>query len=288
MFWAMTNPLDAALRRYFVQDDVALTWFLTLFRFVLAFILFFIFGGVVEFNWVLVALFVAGMLWTLPLYFYYKALEFEEPSRVALFSQTLPIFVLLIAVIFIGEELSVSQLVAFGFIFTGGVLAAFKKMNQKWHFSSAFFLILLATFLWASSDVMFKHFSAQFPDFTSAFLLYFIGAGLPALFVFVWPKKVLKISKSFKGLPLRAWVILVLSMLFGIAGSAVFAFALTLGKASLTAVLVGLQPLFAFAFGWIFSLFVKEVKPESLVAESLLLKGVSLVVILLGLFYLSV
>ena len=287
MFWAMTNPLDAALRRYFVKDEIALTWFLTLFRFVLAVILFFIFGDIVEFNWGLVALFTAGTLWTLPLYFYFRALEFEEPSRVALFNQVLPVFVLLIAWFFIGEMLSANQLFAFGLIFIGGILAAFKRINKKWHISQAFPLIIFAAFLWASSDVMFKHFSAQFPDFTSAFLLYFIGAGLPALIMFFFPKKSFTILESYKTLSFKGWMILFSSMFFGIAGSASFAYALTLGEASLTAVLIGLQPLFVFVFGWILSVFINEVKPESLKSESLVFKLMSLFIILAGLFYLN-
>ena len=288
MFWAMTNLLDAALRRHFIKDELALTWFMTLFRFVLAFILFFIFGGVIEFNWVLVALFVAGMFWTLPLYFYFKAVEFEEPSRVALFTQMIPIFVLLIASVFIGEELSRPQFFAFALILLGGAVAAFKRINKKWHFSQAFPLIILAAFFWAVSDVMFKYFAAEFPDFTSAFLLYFIGAGLPAVLIIFFPKKSKEILKPYKTLSLKGWLLTTLSLSAGVAGSAFFTYALTLGKASLTAVIIGLQPLFAFALGWIFSLFIKEVEPESVKFTDIVFKLLALFLILLGLFYLSV
>ena len=81
------------------------------------------------------------------LYFFYKALEFEETSRVILIMQFLPVFILILAAILIGERLNMYQLIAFVLILAGSVLAAVKKMESGWRFSKAFVLVVLATLL---------------------------------------------------------------------------------------------------------------------------------------------
>lgn len=287
LFWGLSNPLDAAVRRCYIKNDFVLTWLLVLMRLFLAVILFLVWGTDFIWGWNTFILMIAGFLWTLPFLFYFKALEFEETSRVVLFIQMGPIAVFLLAWLIMGETLTLSQFVAFLLILFGGTLAAFKKVNKKWHFSKAFLLLIVASLMWALSDVLFKYLEPFFGTFKNAFVIYFFGGGLPALFVVFFPQKLKLIKKHMTGLGFRAWSILSVTFVSGILGSVAVAYALTLGKASLTTVFAGLQPLFAFIFGVIFVSFIKEIPKESMTRSDIIFKALSLVFILAGLIYLN-
>src|SRR3989338_9639822 len=87
---ACSNVIDTGVRRNYVGSDSALTWFFCAIRLIPVIVLIFIFGYQFEINSSFWLIFFAGIFWTVPFYFYYKALNSEETSRVVLFMQTLP------------------------------------------------------------------------------------------------------------------------------------------------------------------------------------------------------
>ncbi len=285
--WGFTNVIDGALRRHFVKSDMALTWWVAITR--LPFVIFFfvIAGIEIPNALVIVFMFLGGILWILPLVLYYKVMEFEEPSRVVLLMQLVPLFTLLIAFFALQERLTPGQIVAFALLIGGGGIASLKRLEGVWHFSKAFLLMILATFFWASSDVIFKKFEPAFSTFLAAFAFYFLGSFLTSMIMIAHPHGRKNILKHFTKLPARAWWLLVIVQVVGISGSISFAYALTLGKASLTAVLIGIQPLFVLGFGMLLSLFIREIRKEDLSKQALLLKGISFALILIGLVFLE-
>ncbi len=285
--WALTNPTDAALRRHFIKNDFDLAWFLTFFRLPVALILLVIFRNSIAWDVNTALMLLAGFLWTLPIAFYYRAVEFEEVSRVVIFMQLLPVFTLIIAGIFIGERLEWYQFFAFFLILFGGIFAAIRKIEGVWHFSKAFGLLVLAALCWAASDVMFKAFEIGFLSFWSAFSVYFLGSSLFSLVLLFSPKRVSRVFSNFKNLPSRGWMLLVFANTAGISGSLFFAYALTLGKASLTTVIVGIQPLLAFVFAYLLGRIFPEIPRESVDRKSITFKLFSLFLVVLGLIYLS-
>lgn len=286
VLWGFSNVLDAAIRRNFVKNDSAMTFFLALTRLPFIIVFFIITGFKIPPVQAVIFMLIGGVFWMLPFIFYYKALEFEEPSRVVLLMQTAPIFVLLISFFAINETLTAYQLLAFVLIIVGGVFAAIKKLKGIWRFSKAFWLVIFATFLWAASDVIFKKFEPEFFTFLNGFAFYFLGSFLAApLLLAVSPDRG-KILKSFSGLPRRAWTLLITDQISGISGSLTFAYALTLGKASLTSALISIQPIVVILFSIILSRFIKEVILEDLSKTTLIFKGASLLFILAGLLFL--
>ncbi|MBI4994875.1 DMT family transporter [Candidatus Peregrinibacteria bacterium] len=131
VFWGFSNVLDAAIRREFVKNDSAMTVFLAASRlpFIIAFFL--IVGVKIPPIQAVIFMIIGGALWMFPFIFYYKALEFEEPSRVVLLMLTAPIFVLSISFFAINETLTIYQLLAFILIIVGGVFAAIKKLEGR-------------------------------------------------------------------------------------------------------------------------------------------------------------
>lgn len=287
LLWAFTNVGDALVRRHYIKNDITLTWLLTALRLPIAIIMFLFLGMDVAFDLNVWWMFVAGLLWTLPIIFYFRALNFEEISRVVILMQMIPVFVLVFASQFLDEILSVNQLIAFGLIFVAGILAAFKKTQKTWHFSAAFFLMALASSMWAASDVMFTYYEETFNSFMEAFVFYFLGSNIPALFILFVPQKAKKIFSEFKKIPFKMWIFIFFNGIIGVFGSLTLAYAFTLGSVSLTSVFIGLQPLFAFIYALILGRFYKQIPKESLKREDLLFKGSALALVFAGLIYLN-
>lgn len=286
--WALSNVLDGTLRKTHIKSDYALTWFFAMSRLPFVIVFFWLAGIVIPDTTAVLLLFIGGLLWTIPFSLYFRAMESEEPSRIALLLQFTPLFTLLIASIALQEKLTSFQGIAFAFLVIGGALASVKRLEKKWTFSKAFFLIALATLLWALSDILFKKYEVVFDQFFSAFAIYFFGSFVVSLFMFLHNKGRQNITQHFSKLPFRVWVMLLFSMFAGIGGSASFAYALTLGKASLTSVMIGIQPLFVLLLSLVLSLFMKEIYREDLHLRALIFKGFSFVCILLGLIFLQI
>lgn len=283
--WGMTNLADAAIRRHFVKNDLAFNWFAAASRLPLLLVLFW-WGW----PWVfpspanVLLLLAGGFLWMAPTWLYFKAIHFEEPSRVALLLQLVPLFTLPFAFLLLGEKLAGGEIGAFALLILGGIFAAMKRFEGRWHLSKALPLMALAIALWSFSDVLFKKIEPAFPDFFTAFTVYLLGSFLFCVPFMITRKKREETFGHFKNLPLRAWVLLVGTQAAGIGGSAAFAYALTLGKASLTTVLIGLQPLFVFGIGLLLKSWVIEIPREDLSGSSLFWKSLSLALVLAGLW----
>jgi len=283
-FWGMANPVDAALRRNWLKDDLVMTGFFALTKLPVALGLIVVFGQGIVFGWPVFWMFCQGVIWMLAFVFYYRAMQIEEVSRVVLLLQFQPIMMLILGRIFLGENLAGIQFVAFALILFGSVLAALKKNQAKWHFSNAFLLVLIADLMWSVADIFFKRYQVFFPNFWSAFGVDLLGSSLLGALLFFIPKYKTLLS-GFK-LSKMAWGLIFFSSLFGTLGSLVFAYALTLGNVALTSVIIGLQPLFALMSGISLNWFIKEVPKESIRGVDLLIKGVSFALIFWGLIVL--
>lgn len=285
--WGMTHPIDSGLRRNFIKHEEALTWFFAFFHLPLAILAFFFFQVELVFNLNTSLLILAGMFWTLPSYFYFKSVKFESASTIALLLQMIPLCTLIIAYLFIDELLTNSQLAAFFIILFGGILAAMKIKKNALHFSKAFWFMLIGCIMWAISNVGFKYFEPGFDNFVSAFAYYFFGSSLPALLLLLHPKKFKSTVRRFRKLPAKIWGFLLLSRSASLGGSLSLTYALTLGKASLTTVMMGVQPFFALLFGYLFSIFFKFIPRESLDTKNWAFKILALVIIIVGLIFLQ-
>jgi drug/metabolite transporter (DMT)-like permease len=226
---------------------------------------------------------ICGMLWILPFLFYFKALETEDTSRVSVFLQMVPAFTLLNAFFILDEKLTLSQGLSFGLLLLAGLLASLKTMSGKWRPGVAFAWLTLSCLLWSLSDVLFKKFEPAFATFNSAFATYLLGSSLVALLLLIHPKMRKGSLVSLCRLPGRAWAIIGVDVTVGVVGTILFNYALTLGKASLTAAMMGVQPLAAFLIGIGLAPLMREISREDVSKRALLLKLGAFVLMVAGL-----
>jgi drug/metabolite transporter (DMT)-like permease len=213
------------------------------------------------------------------MYLYYKGIHKEDPSTIALTIQMMPIFTLLFAALILQETLTSHQLAAFILIFSGGLTIGLKQ-GAKISFSKAVLMVLGSAVIWGFGDVIFKLTEPSVPNYGMALSLFFSGAIITMSMVLLFNKKA---QAELKRASKKSLGTLMGMQLFDTLGEVAFFYALTIGKASLTAVISLVQPLSAFIFGTILAYFIPHLKTEDLSPFSLAKKGTAFLLILYGL-----
>src|SRR3989344_5377597 len=203
----------------------------------------------------------AGAFFVAALYAMFSALKQGEASKIAPFIGGIqPIFVFLIATIFLGEILSGRNLVGFGLVVLGGLVISLHKAKYQRH---AFFVALLATIFFAISFTLTKAiFNETF--FINGFFWTRLGAFLTALLFLFSPA----VRKTLSSLGQKNKAKTDAFFLFGqIAGASSFVlvnYAFSLQSVSLVNSLQGIQYVFLFFMVIPLSYFYPKLWQESL------------------------
>jgi drug/metabolite transporter (DMT)-like permease len=285
--WAITNITDVILRRNYIKDDFTLTWFTSITDLpVLIGLL--IIGGIPTFHILpSTGLLISGLLSIIPLYFYYKALEFEEPSRIAIFFQFIPIATLLIATLFLNESLNFNQVIAFVLILSGGILASIKKNQNDFKISAALWLMIISSILYAISFTLFKAYEPSYQLFIQALSWYYIGRMIFPFGSLLSQKHRAKIRYNTNNLNKSSITLFLTNIIADALAVGALNYAVTLGKVSLTAVITGIQPLFVFTIAIIMGKQFLIIPKENLKPFSLTTKASAFTLIIIGLYFLS-
>jgi drug/metabolite transporter (DMT)-like permease len=284
--WALANVLDSGLRKKWIKDEWALTWLAALLRIPVLVVLLLI-SNPFRAGLVPVALMLlSGLLLSLPYLLYYRALKTEDSSRIAVFVQMIPVFNLLTSALFLHERLTLNQTVAFVILLSAGLMAALRLTGHKLKISSNFFLLLFASFVWSVSDTLFKGTITAFPHYLDGFTLYTLGSEL-VLFVLIGHALKARPFKLLREMAPVGWTLILGSTFGGLLGTVAFTFALTLGKVSLTSVMMGVQPLAAFAINGILARTTHSIPPEQSDRKNLILKLISFGLVIIGLIALE-
>lgn len=125
---------------------------------------------------------VTGVIFTFALLFMFKAISQNEASRITPFMGGLqPIFIFILALIFLKETLSPQILIAFFIIILGTVVISWKSGKSS---SKGYSFAIIATLLFAISYTMNKYVFLR-QDFISGFVWTRIGAFLGALLLLI-------------------------------------------------------------------------------------------------------
>ncbi len=281
--WSAPNVLDNYVRSNYIKNDFYLTLISSLLKLPVLLLIF----AFTDFHFpptaIFLQLFFAGLVWGCSLFFYFKAFDYDDSSTIAIYIQLLPIPTLLIANLMLGEVLTTQQFIGFIIMLLGGVLASMKKVNMRFHLSKAFFFIGLTDFLWAFSDVSFKALEPSFENYFSAFCVYLFGSFAASMIIPFMPIPGRESRPIMKNLNWPGVLLILLSTTLAVLGTVLFAYALTLGKASLISLAAGLQPIFVIIWGLIFAKMLKGLKSDKLTPEVIKLKLISITILFIGL-----
>src|SRR5262245_25407079 len=121
---------------------------------------------------------VSGVLYMAAMLFYLRAIQSDEASAVAPFFQLSTIFTLLLAYLFLNENLGLSQLFGIGLIIAGALAVSTDAGAARQQFKTRLLVLMTAaTFIIALSSVLFKYFALEDTFWGTTFWT-FVGEGI--------------------------------------------------------------------------------------------------------------
>ncbi len=223
----------------------------------------------------------SGLLVNLGWLAYLYALEEDEASIVSSLFQTIPIFLYFFAFIFIGEKLSIQQIIASLLIILGGITITW-DFNRKKFKARVFLLMLLASALIAAEGVVFKIFALQTDFWTTAFWEYIGGILTGLLFLILVTKYRQKFFQLWKNLKFSLISINVFNEIINVLGILSFRYAMLLAPLALVQSVNGFQPVFGVLMGIALTLFFPRLGKENILKKNLLQKAIAVFIMLIG------
>jgi len=219
-------------------------------------------------------------IWGVALYFW--AMNVEETSAVIVLIQMIPLFVLIISSVFLGDTLTPRQLGGFFLILTSAVAVSVRREEMKFTLSPALFAAVGASLLWAVQQVMFK-FVVTETAFRDVVGYEALGFGLGGLILFVIPSIRHSFLSSLKTMRKRAVAIIFVNEAWSTAAKLVSFLAISLGPVALVSVLSSTTVFFGILLGWLLTVALPLLFSEDISPRALMRKGVLAAVMFGGL-----
>lgn len=289
---AFVSYLDKYLIHRFVRGEGvgALVLFSSLFSVVTLPVLFFInphvFGGL-NLSQIFILL-LSGILVAAATLFYLYALEDHEVSIVMPLAQLVPLFGFVLGFFFLGETITFREFWAATIILLGSLTLTLNLQGGTAKIKHRLiFYMIGATLCYALGAIVFK-FAAVDLAFTQSLFWAMLGKILFGLMLLFFVKtyrnqffQLLHVNKlSIMGLN-------VVNEILGIVAEVALVFALLLAPVVLVQSVSGLQPMFIFILGIIFTIWFPKFAKESLSKRDILQKTLGICIITFGIFLLE-
>jgi len=228
---------------------------------------------------------VAGVLYFLANLPYIYALTKDEASRVIPLFQVQPIFSYALALLFLGEKLSVAQLLGGLIILSGSILITL-DLDDKFRLKkSVFGLMMLSTALFASEGFLFKFVGRDVGFWPTAFYQY-LGTAIIGLAMCMLPVFRNDLKSVVRKHGKHVVVLSVFDESLNVAARVCFNYATLLAPLALVVLVNGFQPFFVIIIGVILTLFLPSAGRESLLRKHLAQKLISVIIIFAGTYFL--
>ncbi len=219
---------------------------------------------------------------------YLYALEDEEASWASSLFQLIPIYGYFLALIFLGEKLTLIQIIGSILVIIGAIIISTNFVGKIKFKLKPFLLMSLSSFLIALNALIFKIIAID-SDFVGVAFWEYIGGAIFGLGLFSFSRLyreqfIATIAKSRT----RVLTINLVSELLNIGAKLAANFASLLAPLVLVWVVNGLQPMFVLIYGIIITLFMPHLGKEDLSLHNVIKKVIAMIVIFIGIYLLFV
>lgn len=225
--------------------------------------------------------FSAGLVYSLGYYLYFYTISFEEVSRFISVINITPLFVLLFAVLFLGESLPVWKYFAIFSTALGAFLIGVDKFELKPIMRVGFWLALLSCLFWGGANILQKYVLSS-ASFWNAFALQQLGLSAGLFCSILLRDTRVHLRNAFRNMHF-----IFLSECFNFLALLLFLLALSKKEVSLVSAMSSLQPLYLLIIMLLISTFVPKLLKEVFTKETLVIKIVSVFMIVVGVFLIS-
>jgi transporter family protein len=276
--WAVANIIDKYLLSKWVRNPIILIIFTSVIGVVAGLVIFFYQGLDQLSTHNLILAMIAGISYMLGTMFYFKAAKIDEISRVAPLFHLAPIFVLILAAIFLGERFSIIKY--FGtFLLIGGAFLISSKDHFSFKFGGHVKQMVLSTFCFSLTLVITKYL-LDFADFWSVFSYIRFGTIFVLVpILYTQHKELINLVKK-KGKK----VVGLISFNESINVFAVLLMTIAASSGFITLVesLASLQALFVFLLALGISMFYPKILKEEISGSTIIIKIVAIIILIVG------
>ena len=238
-----------------------------------------------KFTDFLIVLF-AGAAHSTAVTLYYKAVQYDEISRIKVMNQLSPVFVLILSILFLGEILTKIHFIGFILLLGAGMMVSYRNGKKSFMLSKAFYYMLAAAFVDAFGIIAEKHI-LNVTSFWNAFLWLRL-ASFVSLAVLLVPSVRNDFISTFKGMKTRIKQLLGFKMIIDFLAFIFAVYALFKGPASLVTVLSSsVGPLFMFLIALLFSIYLPKIVKEAAGKKIILIKISAIALIIAGIVFVN-
>ena len=287
VIWSAVNLIDTKLRRKYITHDYVITAFWGFFVFLAAFFLIPFVGFSIPPWPILILCLVAGFLLIYVTIPYYKALVFEETSRVVTLWFVTPALLPFFAWIFLGEVLTLYQYLGFFLVIVGGAMISIKKTTgRKRKISKALWLMVLSGIIFNVYVIMLKYIYNNY-NFWHGFIWTKVGLFIGAITLFLSGRNRTALAFQFRRLTKRSSSLLIGGGVMDFAANILFTVAIALGPVSLVGGLGNFQALFLLILIVFLAKYFPRLYKEAVSKGILGVKLISIILMLVGLWFIG-
>lgn len=291
--YALTNHIDKILlEKYFKQGGVGtLLLFSSLLSVISLPFLYWVDPSVLDVSTSsVVVLSIAGILDILVLVCYFIALKNEEASVAVIFYQLMPVFGYVLGYFILGEVLTHLQLTAIALVILGTAIVSI-EVDTESRFKlrkQTIVPMVLASFFWATSSVIFKWAALEDNVWRSLFWEH-LALTVIGIFIFTFVKTYR--THFVSAIRDNSKAILSLNILnetLYMLGNFTFSFAFMLAPVALVLLTQSFQPIFVLIIGIILTVFFPHISVEKIHARHLWPKFIAIIITGIGTYLLSI
>ena len=233
----------------------------------------------------LMVILTSGFLTSIYLLPYYKALQTNETSLVISLLYLYPVFVLLLGYLLLGESLTTRQYIGSFLMIAAGCLLSIKKTKGKtYRLKRSVLFVFLSAFLFACAQVLYKFGVMEIP-FWNTLPYEGFGIALGSLSIFLYKKNTKIFKKESSRLKQKVILFIGINEAVYILARYTGYFAISLIPVGLVSVIGSLESLFVLIYGMILSIWFPKVLKEAIIKKTLGLKLVSVLMIIIGSYF---
>lgn len=281
--WAIVNTIDKYVFTKWIRKPIVPVMILGVIGLIASIIVYFI-HSFSELSYINILLaFVSGFFYILMILFYFKAVKIEEISRVVPLFYLTPLFLLILASIFLGEFFAPIKYLGIILLIVGAILISTQRIT-KISFGKAFWLMILSSLSLAINYVITKYL-LDFADFWTIFSWTRIGiivALIPVYFV-CFPD----LLSTVKEHGIKVIGVISISQSLSVIGVLFITIAASVGYITLVNALSSVQPLFVLLFAVLLSIFYPRILKEEIGKSTLLLKFIAIILMFIGAMFVS-
>jgi len=276
--WAIVNTVDKYVLTKLVRKPVIPLMILGIIGLISSFSVY-LFHGFSYLSYFNIALaFAAGILYVIGVLFYFKAVKIEEISRIIPLLYLSPLFVSILAAVFLGEIFTPVKYSGIFLLIIGAIFISSKNFI-KISFGKAFWFMIVTSLTFSLNAVITKYL-LDFVDFWTIFSYIRIGAffALIPIFCFSFKDLISTVREHGK----KTVILISLNEVFALFAVILITIAMTKGYVTLVNALSSIQPFFVLSIAVILSVFYPKILKEEIDKKTVLIKLIAITLMFVG------